>query len=116
QKALEVMERRQRQYQQDLKSKMQNDGAADELFLYHRYLGRLGKEISSQAGLANELEAEKEEKRAQLLVALKNRKIIERLKERYLETEARKTRDQEQKLLNEVAANRYLAGRVNPCG
>ncbi len=109
--ALDVMTRNRRQYRRELKLKMTADTGAGELLLYHRYLGRLEKEIAAQNGLVEDLSAEKEEKRAQLLVALKNRKMIEKLKDRYLESEAHKAKTQEQKRLDESAVNRHQGGR-----
>ncbi len=105
--ALEVLTHNRQQYQQELNRKMREDAAAGELILYHRYLNRLAREIEAQDALVEELAAQKEEHRAQLVVALKDRKIIERLKERFLESEARKTREGEQKQINEAAVNRY---------
>jgi flagellar FliJ protein len=106
-RALEDLIRNQQAYQQELKRKMQANARADELVRYHRYLGRLDREIGSQTDIVEALEVEKEEKRAALLAALKDRKVLEKLKAHYLETEARGQRAQEQKLMNEAAVNRY---------
>lgn len=106
-RALEDLIRNQQAYQQELKRKMQANARADELVRYHRYLGRLDREIGSQTDIVEALEVEKEEKRAALLEALKDRKVLEKLKAHYLETEARGQWAQEQKLMNEAAVNRY---------
>lgn len=105
--ALEVMARNHRQYQQELKNKMQSDAAAEEVLIYHRYIDRLEREIESQTTLIEDLERQKEKNRLQLLVALKNRKMLEKLKKRFFENEARKDFLNEQKLLNEVAVTCY---------
>jgi flagellar FliJ protein len=104
---LDDLIRNQQAYQQELKRKMQANARADELVRYHRYLGRLDREIGSQTDIVEALEVEKEEKRAALLEALKDRKVLEKLKAHYLETEARGQWAQEQKLMNEAAVNRY---------
>lgn len=106
-RTLEDLSRKRQQYQQELKRKMQANARADELVRYQRYLGRLDQEIESQAGIVEALEVEKEEKRAALLAALKDCKVLEKLKAHYLETEARDQRAQEQKLMNEAAVNRF---------
>ncbi len=108
---LAIMTGNRRQYQQELKTKMKADTAAGEMLLYHRYLGRLEKEIEVQKGLVEGLAVEKEEKRAQLLTALKNRKIIENLKERFFESEANKANAQEKKQIDEAAVSRHQAGK-----
>jgi flagellar export protein FliJ len=53
------------------------------------------------------LATDKEKKRKALMTALKDRKVIEKLKERYLADEDKKERDMEQKLINDVAISRY---------
>ena len=95
------------QYERERKSKMNADATADELLRYHRYLGRLDSEIEAQRVLVENLAAEREEKRAQLMEALKNRRVIDKLKERFLENEARRGEAQEQKALNEAAIHRF---------
>ena len=109
--ALDVMTRNRLKYQHELRYKMNTEAAAGELLLYHRYLDRLQNEIEAQNGLVEDLAAEKEEKRAQLLVALKNRKMIEKLKDRYLASAAHKAKAEEQKRLDESAVNRHQGGR-----
>ena len=106
-KTLDSMTRNRLKYQHELRHKMNAEAVAGELLLYHRYLDRLQNEIEAQNDLVESLAVEREEKRAQLLVALKNRKIIEKLKERYREQEAQRAQRQEQKHLNEAALNRY---------
>ncbi len=106
-RALEELIRNRQAYQQELKHKMQANARADILVCYHRYLSRLDKEIESQASTVEALAVAKEEKRTALLGALKERKVLEKLKAHYLETEARSERAQEQKQMNEAGVNRY---------
>ncbi len=109
--ALEAMTRNRRQYRRELKIKMAAATGTGELLLYHRYLGRLEKEIAAQNALVEVLATEKEEKRTQLLVALKNRKMIEKLKDRQMQEAAHQAQTQEQKHLDESAVNRHKDGR-----
>ncbi len=106
-RVLDGMRRNRGQYEQDLKNHMLNNAAAGELVLYHRYLGRLDMEIEDQQMLVNELEAKREKKRGLLLTALKNRKMIEKLKEGFIQKHARRRQIQEQQLMNEAAISRY---------
>jgi flagellar FliJ protein len=105
--ALDIMTRNQHQYRHELKDKMRSAAAAADVVLYQRYIGRLKMEIESQTMLVEDLDRQKEKKRLRLLVALKNRRMLEKLKKRFQETEARKDFQAEQKLLNEVAVTRY---------
>jgi len=95
------------QYQRAMRLKQDNNGSAMELILYTRYLARLASEIDEQQHTVETLAADKEEKRMTLMTALKDRKVIEKLKERYLADEEKKERDMEQKLVNDVAISRY---------
>ena len=106
-RALEELLRKRKQYRRELKLKIQGQATADELILYHRYLDRLGKEIESQISIVEDMAIAKEEKRAQLVTALRDRKVLEKLKEQHQDAAARLRRAQEQKLINEAAVNRY---------
>jgi len=101
------MERVRAQYRRAMRLKQDNNGSAMELVLYTRYLARLASEIDEQQQTIETLSADKEEKRMTLMTALKDRKVIEKLKERYLADEEKKERDMEQKLVNDVAISRY---------
>jgi flagellar FliJ protein len=101
------MEKVRAQYRRAMRLKQDNNGSAMELILYTRYLARLASEIDEQQHTIETLAADKEEKRMTLMTALKDRKVIEKLKERYLADEEKKERDMEQKLVNDVAISRF---------
>lgn len=107
QKALSDMENIRAQYGRAMRLKQDNNESAMELILYTRYLGRLDSEICEQRQLIDTLVKDKEDKRCALMATLKDRKVIEKLKERYLADMEKKERDVEQKLLNDVAISRY---------
>ncbi|MCB2169953.1 MAG: flagellar export protein FliJ [Deltaproteobacteria bacterium] len=101
------MEKVRAQYRRAMRLKQDNNGSAMEFILYTRYLARLASEINEQQHTIETLAANKEEKRMVLMTALKDRKVIEKLKERYLADEEKKERDMEQKLVNDVAISRF---------
>ena len=107
QATLSDMENTRAQYRRALRRKQDNSDSAMELILYTRYLGRLASEIREQQHVIDALTKDKEDKRSALMTALKGRKVIEKLKERYLADIAKEERDSEQKLLNDVAISRY---------
>jgi len=107
QKALSGMEKTRAQYRRAMRLKQDNSDSAMELILYTRYLGRLDSEIRDQQRVIDELAKDKEDKHVALLSTLKDRKIIEKLKERHLADVEKKERTMEQKLLNDVAISRY---------
>jgi flagellar protein FliJ len=95
------------QYRRAMRLKQDSNGSAMELILYTRYLARLAAEIDEQQHTIETLAEDKEKKRRTLMAALKDRKMIDKLKERYLADEEKKERDMEQKMVNDVAISRY---------
>lgn len=95
------------QYRRAMRLKQDSNGSAMELILYTRYLARLAAEIDEQQYIIETLAEDKEKKRRTLMAALKDRKVIDKLKERYLADEEKKERDMEQKMVNDVAISRY---------
>jgi flagellar FliJ protein len=105
--ALADMEKVRAQYRRAMRLKQDSNGSAMELILYTRYLARLDREIGDQKHTVQTLATDKEKKRKVLMKALQDRKVIEKLKERYFADEDKKERDMEQKLINDVAISRY---------
>jgi len=104
---LAEMEMKHREYRQILRHKLSRGDDATEILMYTRYLERLDNEIRVQQKVVQAHLKEKEAQRRSLMAAVKDRKVIEKLKEHHqnqLEIEAR---GREQKLLNEVAITRY---------
>ena len=94
-------------YQRAIRMKQINNGSAREIILYYRYLSRLDSEIDILQAEADELGQKKEDKRQELMVTLKDRKVIEKLKEHFVANQDKTERAQEQKLMGEVAISRY---------
>ena len=65
----------------ELKENMQTPGPAAENALYATYLSSLASRLDEQRQRVQEAEKERDEQKASLLEAVKNRKMIERLKE-----------------------------------
>lgn len=101
------LEGERRRYRQTLRSKQKSGGAAMEILLYTRYLMRLDGEIAAQRKQVQAQRQEKEHKRLALMATLKDRKVIEKLKEHHLTQLGQEERQLEQKLLNDVAISRY---------
>lgn len=65
----------------ELKENMQTPRPAAENALYASYLASLASQLDEQRQLVQEAEKERDEQKTSLLEAVKNRKMIERLKE-----------------------------------
>jgi flagellar FliJ protein len=66
---------------EELKEKMQAPRAASENALYATYLASLSDQINKQQQRVQEADKERDEKKTALLEAVKNRKMVEHLKE-----------------------------------
>jgi len=80
--------------------------AGDNL-IYHNFIQRLTVNIDQQAQRVFEVEKAIGDKRMVLLEAVKNRKALEKLKEKGLEAYARKLAKKEELFINEVAVNNF---------
>lgn len=94
-------------YSRALRLKQTNGGSPLDIMMYTRYLARLEEGIQDQRQVVEEHVREKEKRRRELMACVKDRKAIEKLKERHLAEMERQERDREQKLLNDVAISRY---------
>lgn len=75
------LESEHRQLAKELKEKMQDPQPASESALYATYLASLSNRIDKQRQRIQEAAKKKDKQKSALLEAVKNRKIIERLKE-----------------------------------
>lgn len=111
--ALSEMEKTRRDYRQTLREKQENGDLAVEILLYTRYLTRLDGEVGAQQKIVRALGQDKEQKRLTLMATLKDRKVMEKLKEHHLARLGKEERELEQKLLNDVAISRYQRAENN---
>lgn len=98
-------------YRQELQQKLKSSVTASEMLLFQRYLDRLSLDIASQKIKADAAAQLSEKKRTELIAALKNRKVLEKLKEKQTAAAARTALKQEQGLINEVAVTRHVRAR-----
>ena len=99
------------QYCQALRVRQDSGGSANSILLYARYLARLDSEIHAHQKIVATLARDTESKRQALMASLKDRKIIEKLKERHFFELDREERQAEQKLLSDVAISRHQHGK-----
>ena len=79
--------------------------SASDILLYANFIQQVSKEIERQSEKILEAEKNVDEKREELIGAMKNRKIIDRLKEKGIKAYVQAMSKKEQSLINEVAIN-----------
>ncbi len=80
---------------------------AKEITMFQRFISCLSSEIKQQDKIVMDLDAKLEEKRDMLIEAGKNRKILEKLKERGIKAYKTRLLKEEFNFVNEIAVNRY---------
>ncbi len=90
----------------ELKINQEKNMTVSQAGLFITYLGELSKQMNAQRKVIMEVEAEIDCKREELLVAMKNRKIIENLKARKLRIYNKQMLKKELAFMNEMAAVR----------
>ena len=89
----------------ELQQKQVKSISVSDILLYTDYLQEVSKEIKKQSKRILEAEKSVDQKREELVGAMKNRKIIDRLREKGLKAHALEVSKKEQNLMNEAAIN-----------
>jgi flagellar FliJ protein len=92
---------------QDFKKRLQSSVQPYEFTMYQSYAARLKYEIEQQKEIINKIEKQVNTARIALLSAMKDRKTLEKIKEKRKENYMRKMAKKEQTLLNEAALLRF---------
>jgi len=82
--------------------------AASEIKLYVDFIGRLSKEMEAQRKKVLEAERKFNQKRQDLIAAMKKRKTLDRLKEKDLQVYVKKQLKKERNLMDEVAVHQFI--------
>ena len=91
----------------ELERKTSTGITAGDHLVYHDFVQRIVANIDQQDQRLLEVGKKIENKRVVLLEAVKNRKALEKLKEKGLEAYVRKLAQKEQLFINEVAVNNF---------
>ena len=79
--------------------------SVSDILLYTDYLEQVSKEIKKQSEKILEAEKSLDQKRKELIGAMKNRKMIDRLREKGFKAHVQELSKKEQDLMNEAAIN-----------
>ena len=92
-------------YREELQKKQMKTISASDILLYSDYLQQVTKAIENQSEKILEAEKNVDDKREELIDAMKNRKTIARLSEKGLKAHVQDLSKKEQDLMNEAAIN-----------
>ncbi|MDY6791179.1 MAG: flagellar export protein FliJ [Thermodesulfobacteriota bacterium] len=98
----------------ELEKKQGEANKVNEVILCFNYLGKLAKDIDEQKKRLKGVEKKYNIKRGELIEAMKNRKTLERLKEKEMKAFNYSNMKVEQDMMNEMAANRFIRKTSKP--
>jgi len=98
--------------EESLKQEQEKSTNGPHMALYDTYLNRLTGEIAEQRLRVSQAEALCNQKIQELLLAMQNRKTIDKLKEKDLQSYLENLNQDEQKFLNEIAINRFARSQI----
>jgi len=94
----------------EMDEKKMNGGGLEEIGLYSNYIEGLRLHISEKEKLIAEYRAVFEQRRDEFIEVSKDRQVMEKLKERSLESYTREKERQEQKDTDEIVSGRFARG------
>ena len=100
-------EKKQEKIMTELKQKTSKEITVGDNLIYHNFIQRLAANIDQQDQRVFAVKKKIENKRIVLLEAVKNKKALEKLKEKGLEAFVRKLAKKEELFINEVAVNNF---------
>jgi flagellar FliJ protein len=108
-----VLKEQERMYQgamDQLRSRLNNLPSAEDVAYYHNYMQGLSSRQKRQRSRVEEVRKDLDKATADLVKASKERKAIERLKERYHLRYKKEAEGREQNQIDEIALNLYRKG------
>ncbi|OQX62643.1 MAG: flagellar export protein FliJ [Desulfococcus sp. 4484_242] len=107
-KKLESLQQARKAASEKLRHRQKGKGiTVSEVLLYTRFIERMSGQVNLQKTSVKKIEKNVEEKREDLVRAMKDRKIIEKLKEKKRQIFREQMMKQEQNFLNDMAAVRF---------
>lgn len=106
-KKLKDYEKARNRFLVELRQKQRESITVSENHLYFNFLVRLASDLDKQRDIVLEVEKKFDQKRDDLIEAMKNRKMLEKLKEKHLKAYNHKLMKNEQDFLNETAINMF---------
>ena len=108
QKKLGTKKKEKRRYVLKMQEKQQKGTTVRDIVLYMNYLGKLSILIAEQQHRFDTAVKQVEQMRVELLAIVKKRKILERLKEKEWLIYQQKMKNDERKLMDEIASARHV--------
>lgn len=104
---LNLCKKKKKKSLEEFQTKQQKGITVAENLLYSNFLDRLSDNFSKQEVVVINVQKNNEQKREDLIKAMRNRKIMEKLKEKKFKAHTQELVKKEQNFINEVAINMF---------
>ena len=105
---LRVTKKKKRKYLRQLRQKQKESRAVSEIKLYLDFVDRLSKDLAAQNHRVVKAERRFNQKRQDLIVALKRRKTLDKLKEKGRQAHQQKILKKERDFMDEVSTHQFI--------
>lgn len=95
----------------ELKKRQERQMSSLEIDVYYTFIAQTAKEIEKWRKILNQIKSQYEKKRAELIAAFKDRRIVETIKEKMESAYRDKLKKEGQKVVDEISMCRYNQGR-----
>ncbi len=95
----------------ELKKKQEEEMSSLEIDIYYTFIAQTTKEIEKWSRVLSKLKNQYEIKKAELISAFKDKKIMETMKEKMDEGYNNMIKKEDQKVLDEISMDKYNHGR-----
>ena len=109
-KRLWIFEKSRTNLLKEMQQKQQENITISEIILYLSFIEQLSKDLEKQKERVSEFENEMEQKREDLVEAMKNRKTLEKLRDKGLDAYRQDMMRKEQGFMDEMAINGFNRG------
>lgn len=113
---LDALHQKERQTIETMQHEQKTGLASHQAVAYHTYLRRLARHIDDQRRVVDEMTALAAKKQADVIGAMKNRQIIETLREHSMDRHHRAMLKNEMDFIDEVAVNRFARKKALSTG
>jgi len=100
--------------EEEIRSQIHDGARVAHAMLFLGYLAKLAGEIETQQRIATQVARKTEEKRQDLIEAVKERRILERLSERERLGFLKQVEKAEQQFLDQISLNTYVRDMASP--
>lgn len=96
-----------RQAVEELKERQEREVPSHEIFMYHSYLHQITIDMEIQRRRVAEVVKTYDDRESALISASQDKRIIEKVRDKELNSKKENVKNEDKKMMNEIGSNRY---------